>query len=319
MEVFHDTQICIPTQKPLVVTMGVYDGVHAGHQYILEQLTEYATKIDAQTLLITFYPHPRKVLYPQEKIFLLNTLEERLERLALHNIDYVWVYPFDVPFSNLTATEFVEKIIVSQLHANTVFIGYDHKFGKNREGGYETFRELGEKYNFEVKEIPPYCIDEVNISSTKIRNALMEGDINTANTFLKYAYSLTGKIIKGRQIGRSLGFPTANINLFSDEKLIPKTGVYVSKIKVKNEIYYGVTNIGYKPTLEIHQNTLHIETHIFDFYQDIYGEVIQIYPLSYIREEQKFSSLEELSVRIQKDKNLAMQYIAKLQGNTNIV
>jgi riboflavin kinase/FMN adenylyltransferase len=308
MQIIHSTQLSLPINQRLVVTMGVYDGVHAGHQHILQHLREYAVQNDAKTLLLTFYPHPRKILYPEQNIFLLNTLEERLERLLTQNLDYLWVYPFDKTFSNLTAHEFVEKIIVEQLHAHTVFVGYDHKFGKNREGGYEVFKELGKKYDFDVIEIPAYQIDEVNISSTKIRKALAEGDINTANMFLNYPYMLTGKVVQGKQTGRKLGFPTANMQLYSAEKLIPKTGVYVSKINLSGQLYYGITNIGYRPTI---QNTsdLHIETHIFNFDHDIYGQAIQIYPLVYIRQEQKFSSLEELSIQIEKDKQFALEYI----------
>lgn len=312
MQVIHSNQFSLPVSERLVVTMGVYDGVHAGHQHILKHLTEYAVQNNAKTLLLTFYPHPRKVLYPEQEIFLLNTLEERLERLSAQNLDYVWVYPFDKTFSNLTAQEFVEKIIVQELHAHTVFVGYDHRFGKNREGGYEMFKELGKKYAFEVIEIPPYQIDEVNISSTKIRKALSEGDINTANTFLRYEYTLTGKVIHGRQTGRKIGFPTANIRLYSPEKLIPKTGVYVSKINLNHELFYGITNIGYRPTVE-NTSDLHIETHIFNFNHDIYGQSIQIYPLVYIRQEQKFSSLEVLSTQIEKDRQFALSYIRDLQ------
>lgn len=311
MQVIHSTQLSLPANEVLVVTMGVYDGVHAGHQHILKHLTEYAAGISAKTLLLTFYPHPRKILYPEQPVFLLNTLEERLERLATQNLDYVWVYPFDKDFSNLTATAFVEKIIVQQLHAHTVFIGYDHKFGKNREGGYAVFKELGKEYAFEVIEIAPYRIDEVNISSTKIRKALSEGDMVLANSFLQYEYMLTGKVTEGRQIGRKLGFPTANIKLFTQEKLIPKTGVYVSKVSISNAVYYGITNIGYKPTLG-YSSELHIETHILNFNEDIYNQTLQIYPLICIRQEKKFNSLEELSAQIEKDKQVALEYISLL-------
>ncbi len=308
MQIIHDIQFTLSEHKPLVVTMGVYDGVHAGHKHILQKLTQYASQIEAKTLLLTFYPHPRKVLYPEQEIFLLNTLQERLEILSTQDLDYTWVYPFDKEFSNLTATEFIEKIIVQQLHAHTVFVGYDHKFGKNREGGYEMFKELGKKYAFEVIEIPPYQIHEVNISSTKIRKALSEGDISTANTFLQYEYMLTGKVVHGKQIGRNLGFPTANIQLFTQDKLVPKTGVYVSKININNELYYGVTNIGYKPTIE-NTSQLHIETHIFNFNKDIYGEIITVYPLVYIRQEKKFNDLQDLVNQIEVDKQFALNYL----------
>jgi len=314
MEVIHNKQISISISEPLVITMGVYDGVHAGHQHILQHLTQYATQINAKTLLLTFYPHPRKVLYPEQEIFLLNSLNERLEKLAEQNLDYVWVYPFDKEFSQLSAVEFVQKIIVEQLHAHTIFVGYDHKFGKNREGSYSAFKELGEKYGFQVIEIPAYRVDEVNISSTKIRNALLEGDIQTANIFLKYPYTLSGIVIKGKQIGRRLGFPTANLKLFTDEKLIPKSGVYISKVNLNNQIYHGITNIGQRPTLE-NTSHLHIETHIFNFHEDIYDQTIQVFPLVYIRQEQKFNSLDELSSQIEKDKQFALEYITKMQKN----
>lgn len=314
MEVIHGKEISLSLNQSLVVTMGVYDGVHAGHQHILKHLTQYAQSIQAKTLLLTFYPHPRKVLFPEQDLFLLNTLEERIELLNTQNIDYLWVYPFDKIFSQLSAEDFVKKIIVDQLHAHTVFVGYDHKFGKNREGGYLLFKELGKKYHFEVIEIPAYRIDEVNISSTNIRKALLEGDISTANQFLKYPYKLTGTVIQGNQLGRTIGFPTANIQLSNNEKLIPKQGVYVSEVKINHQQYYCVTNIGQRPTLQNTPN-LHIETHIFDFDKDIYGQVIEIYPLLYIRQEQKFATVEELSHQIKKDKEFALQYIEELRLN----
>ncbi|MCS7027747.1 MAG: bifunctional riboflavin kinase/FAD synthetase [Bacteroidia bacterium] len=308
MEIIHQKHFSVNFTQPLVVTLGVYDGVHIGHQHVLRTLTQYTQQIGGKSLLLTFYPHPRKVLYPDQPLFLLNTLEERLEKLKKQGLDYIWVYPFDQEFANQTAVEFVKNFIVKILKAHTIFVGYDHKFGKNREGGYALFEKLGREYHFKVVEIPAYQIDQVNVSSTKIRSALYDGDILTANNFLGYEYSLSGTVIKGKQIGRRIGFPTANIALFSREKLIPKSGVYVSKVKVNHHIWYGITNIGYKPTVE-ESNELHIEIHIFDFSDDIYGEVLEVFPLRYIRNEQKFESIDALCKQIQQDKNTALEYL----------
>lgn len=313
MQIIHGKHFCTSFTQPVVLTLGVYDGVHIGHKHILHALTQYAQSIKAKSLLLTFYPHPRRVLYPEQPLFLLNTLEERIEKLKKQNLDYIWVYPFDQQFANLTAVEFVENIIVRTLKAHTIFVGYDHKFGKNREGGYALFEKLGKVYHFNVVEIPAYQLDQVNVSSTKIRKSLLEGDIATANNFLGYEYSLLGMVVKGKQIGRRIGFPTANINLFSEEKLIPKSGVYVSKVQLNGQFWYGVTNIGYKPTVE-YSTQMHIETHIFNFTEEIYGQVLEVFPLYYLRSEQKFDSLESLSFQIEQDKQSALEYLRSMKS-----
>lgn len=287
--------------KVPVLTIGTFDGVHIGHQKIIDQLNEEAKKVGGESVLFTFYPHPRMILFPDAHgLQLLSTQEEKLAYLAECGIDNVIVQPFTFDFSRLSALEFVRDFLVNKLHVKKLIIGYDHQFGKNREGSIDFLRSISDVYDFEVIEIPAQDIDDVNVSSTKIREALKKGDVQTANKFLGRAYSLTGTVVHGKQLGRTIGFPTANIELNDDTKLIPGNGVYAVKVVVDGQTYFGMLNIGNRPTVN---ETLDrsIEVHIFDFDGIIYNADITVEFVRFVREEQTFASVNHLRFQLQQD------------------
>lgn len=291
-----------------VVTSGTFDGVHIGHQKILSRLKEIARKNNGQTVVITFWPHPRLVLYPdQTDLKLLNTFEEKAELLRDQGIDHLLRIPFTKEFSNLTSEEFIRSILIEAIGTKKLVIGYDHKFGKNREGSFEHLKENASVYGFDVEEIPPQDIDHVTVSSTKIRNALLEGDVVTGTELLGQPYFINGRVVKGDEIGRQIGFPTANIEVDSQHKLIPANGTYAVRVKHQNHMLSGMLNIGYRPTVEGKTKT--IEVNIFDFNDDIYGETIGIHFIKKIRDERKFSGIDELKEQLSKDKTLVIQIL----------
>lgn len=291
-----------------MVTIGTFDGVHLGHKAILKRLVESAHKMGLESVLLTFFPHPRMVLQKDTDLKLLNTLDEKKALLAALGVDHLVVHPFTKEFSRLTAVEYVRDILVNQLHAKKIIIGYDHRFGRNRTANIEDLKEFGTTYHFEVEEITAKELDDVAVSSTKIRNALQEGDILTANSFLGYPYSLQGTVVKGKGIGKSLGFPTANLRVDQSYKLIPKNGVYLSKIAVDNTHYFGLTNIGTNPTVGGTHRT--IETFILDATFDLYEKPIQLVFVTWIRDEEHFDSVEALKAAIQQDELFARTYIS---------
>jgi riboflavin kinase/FMN adenylyltransferase len=283
-----------------VVTIGTFDGVHFGHKKILSRVKEVASKYDGETIVITFYPHPRMVLFPDDNdIKLLSSQEEKIALLENFGIENLIVIPFSKEFSRLTSLDFVRNILVNKIGTKKLVIGYDHHFGKNREGSFEHLLEFGPVYGFDVEEISAQDIDEVAVSSSKIRNSLLEGDVELANTFLERKYSLSGFVFKGDQVGRTLGFPTANINIAFPHKLIPAFGVYLVEVLVESKKYFGALNIGVRPTL-INKKP-QIEVYIFEFDEEIYGKEVEVLFIKKIRNEQKFSSLEELKNQIQLD------------------
>lgn len=283
-----------------VVTIGTFDGLHFGHKKILNRLKEIAKKYGGETVVITFYPHPRMVLFPDDNdIKLLSSQEEKIMLLEKLGIDNLIIIPFSKEFSRLTSLDFVRNILVNKIGTKKLVIGYDHHFGKNREGSFEHLLEFGPVYGFDVEEIPEQDIDEVAVSSSKIRNSLLEGNVELANTFLERKYSLIGTVIKGDQVGRTLGYPTANINIAFPHKLIPAFGVYLVEVIVAEKKYFGALNIGVRPTL-INKKP-QIEVYIFEFDQEIYGREVEVLFIKKIRNEQKFSSLEELKNQIQLD------------------
>lgn len=283
-----------------VVTIGTFDGLHFGHKKILNRLKEIAKKYGGETVVITFYPHPRMVLFPDDNdIKLLSSQEEKIMLLEKLGIDNLIIIPFSKEFSRLTSLDFVRNILVNKIGTKKLVIGYDHHFGKNREGSFEHLFEFGPVYGFDVEEIPEQDIDEVAVSSSKIRNSLLEGNVELANTFLERKYSLIGTVIKGDQVGRTLGYPTANINIAFPHKLIPAFGVYLVEVIVAEKKYFGALNIGVRPTL-INKKP-QIEVYIFEFDQEIYGKKVEVLFIKKIRNEQKFSSLEELKNQIQLD------------------
>lgn len=276
-----------------VVTSGTFDGVHLGHQKILNRIRESARSIQGETVLITFWPHPRLVLYPKEhNLRLLSTFEEKTKLLRQFGIDHLITIPFTHEFSQMTSKEFIEKVLVEKIKTKKLVIGYDHRFGKNREGSFEYLQAHSSEYGFELEEISRQDVDEIGVSSTKIRKALEEGDVDTAIRYLGRPYELSGLVIKGQQIGRSIGFPTANIHVPNDYKLIPKDGVYAVEASVDGTLYKAMLNIGNRPTVDGSKKT--VETHLFDFQGDLYDKQITVYIRVYLREEHKFENLKAL-------------------------
>ncbi|MFP5471808.1 MAG: bifunctional riboflavin kinase/FAD synthetase [Bacteroidia bacterium] len=303
MKVYRDLTSITEIKNP-VLTIGTFDGVHQGHRAIIKKVNEIAREIDGESVLLTFYPHPRKVLFGDDSLKLINTVEEKAELLEEEGIKHFIVHPFTREFSRLNAFEYVRDIIVSGIAAKVVVVGYDHHFGRNREGGMEQLKEYAKLFEFEIYEIPAEQIDNVKVSSTKIRTAIEEGNIEQANTFLTRPFSLWGIVVKGDELGRTMGFPTANMQL-SKEKILPKDGVYAVDVIVKGNKLRGMMNIGVRPTVNI-SDEQRVEVNIFDFNQDIYGENIKVEVLKKIRNEKQFATLDELKSQIQNDKLMAL-------------
>ena len=297
-------------KKNTIVTIGTFDGIHIGHQKILNSITNLAIKEDQESVVLTFFPHPRMVLQKDSKIKLLNTIDERIEILEAAGIDHVVVEEFSHEFSRLTAFEFVKNILVDKLKVSTIIIGYDHHFGKNRTANIHDLKEYGKTFNFKVIEIPAQDINDVSVSSTKIRKALTKGDVVTANKYLGYNFMLTGIVVKGNSLGKTINFPTANINIEVDYKLIPKKGVYIVNSWLDGKLVFGMMNIGKKPTVKGKKKT--IEVHFFNFDKDIYGEKIRVNILKRIRNEEKFDSIEALKNQLIIDKQVSLSYIESI-------
>jgi riboflavin kinase/FMN adenylyltransferase len=285
-----------------IVTIGTFDGVHLGHQKIIRHLVELKKKQGGEIVLFTFAPHPRKVLFPEQTdLKLITTTEEKCDLLQQFGVDHVLVFPFTKAFSQMNAQNYISDIIAKGLKTKTLVIGYDHRFGSNREGNIDTLKELAPVYGFRVEEIPAQEINQLNISSTRIRKAIDEGDIQTANEFLGYSFFVTGTVVKGKQLGRTIGYPTANIFVDNADKLIPKIGVYAVKVVLKEMTYKGMLNVGINPTTDS-DNNIKIEVNIFDFDQDIYGETLKVEFVKRIRNEEKFANLDELKQALANDK-----------------
>jgi len=291
--------------KNAVVTIGTFDGVHIGHQKIISRLQEVARQTGGETVILTFFPHPRMILHPDDlNIKLISTMDEKAERLEDLGIDHLIITPFTRDFSNLSPQEYIREVLVEKIGTTQIIIGYDHRFGKDRSGGLKELQHYSAELGYEVEEIPEQDIDDVAISSTKIRNAILCGDVKTAETFLGYPFHLTGKVIKGDQIGRKLGFPTANLFIEESYKLIPSDGIYAVSVDFKNgdtnlQSANGMAYIGHRPT--INGMSRNIEVNIFDFKEDIYGQTIRLNFLEYMRGDQKFNSLEELKKQLSLD------------------
>jgi riboflavin kinase / FMN adenylyltransferase len=297
------------SNKGTVVTIGTFDGVHLGHKAILKRLVESARKESLESVLLTFFPHPRMVLQKDTDLKLLNTLSEKKELIASLGIDHLIIHPFTLEFSRLTAVEYVRDILVNQLHIKKIIIGYDHRFGRNRTANIVDLKEFGETYGFDVEEISAKELDDVAVSSTKIRNALREGDIDTANNFLGYLYTLHGTVVKGKGIGKNLGFPTANMKIEESYKLIPKNGVYLTAATVHGKRYNALTSIGTNPTVGGKEKT--IETYLLDFSEDLYNLPLSLKFITWIREEQTFESVEKLKEAILQDEQFAKSYLTQ--------
>ena len=294
-----------------VLTIGTFDGVHVGHQKIIEQLNRRAEEVNGESVLFTFFPHPRMVIHPENHgIKLIQTQEEKIEKLARLGLKHLIVFPFTKAFSELTAKEFVSDFLVNTLHVNTIIVGYDHQFGKNREGNITFLQNHSLENNFTVQEISAQEINDVNISSSKIRTALLKGDIKTANYYLNDLFELRGTVIHGNKLGRTIGFPTANIQIDDSLKLIPGNGVYAVRVVLENkQERLGMMNIGTRPTIN-DELTTHIEVHLFDFSEIIYNQKIRVYLIKHVREEKKFSSVDELKLQLVHDETFVRTFFA---------
>lgn len=307
MKIYHGLDHEFRITNP-VVTAGTFDGVHIGHRKIINRLNELSTIIHGESVVLTFEPHPRLVIFPDDnQLKLLNTLEEKIKLLESVGVQHLIVIPFTRDFSRLSAKEYVQTILIDKLHLRKLVIGYDHQFGRNREGSIEELKKMAPELNFEVEEIPPQDIDAVKVSSTKIREALKNGDIYQANTFLTYPYNIKGIVVHGNKRGREIGFPTANLSVTDHLKLVPADGVYAVKVELNNKFYDGMLNIGFRPTLD--GKSHEIEVHIFDFNEEIYSKELKVQFISKIRQEFKFNNIDELSEQLIKDAIMAKQLL----------
>ncbi|WP_372950158.1 bifunctional riboflavin kinase/FAD synthetase [Mariniphaga sp.] len=297
--------------KP-VVTIGTFDGLHLGHQKVLNRLIDFARSHGGESVVFTFYPHPRLVIAPDEtNLRLLTTLEEKKELFARSGIDHLIIFPFTKEFSQLTYSEFVEQILVKKMNTHCLVVGYDHRFGKNREGGFEYLQNCADKFGFEIEKLEVLLVDEAHVSSTHIREALEKGDVALANKFLGYRFTLHGTVVEGERVGRKLGFPTANIEASDPHKLIPGYGVYAVEVLLSGKKYGGMLNIGSRPTFNKNADNRSIEVHIFDFSGDIYNKEITLVFAGKIRNEEKFSSVDALTEQLKKDKIAALNILSE--------
>ncbi|MFO0494720.1 MAG: bifunctional riboflavin kinase/FAD synthetase [Flavobacteriia bacterium] len=309
MKIYNDFEAIGSIKNP-VLTIGTFDGVHLGHQKIIDQLNREAEKIGGESVLFTFYPHPRMVIYPDSHgLKLLQTQEEKLNKLERMGLKNVILFPFTFEFSRLTALEFVRDYLVNKLHVRKMVIGYDHQFGKNREGSLRFLQEICEIYDFEVIEIPAHDIDDVNISSTKIRESILVGNVERAAEFLGEPFSLNGEVVRGESLGRTIGFPTANIKVKNTEKLVPSNGVYAVTVSFDNRSYLGMMNVGVRPTVS-GENDLSLEVNILDFDEDLYNKTLYVNFHARLRDEQRFDGVEELVEQLKKDEKTVRAFFA---------
>jgi riboflavin kinase/FMN adenylyltransferase len=311
MRIIRDLTPDVQFNQP-IVTLGTYDGVHLGHQTIIREMVAEAREQGKESVLLTFDPHPRMVLYPEShSVRLIDTIEEKLEKLEKLGLDTVILFPFTLKFSRLTAVEFVRDVLVNQIGVTQMLVGYDHHFGKNREGNFQQLEELGTLYDFEVREVKAVETDEVAVSSTKIRKALAEGDMKKVERFLGVPYQLSGVVIHGNKLGRTIGFPTANLYLDQTTKILPEIGVYAVQLIVQGNRLNGVMNIGKKPTVQ-QTETISVEVFIFDFEAEIYDETVRVFVYDRLRGEQRFGSIDELKSQLKKDEENARSVLATL-------
>ncbi len=308
MRVFHGLNDFVKI-KNAVVTSGTFDGVHFGHQQILARLKEITTAMEGENVVITFWPHPRFVLSGMDiDLKLISTLDEKIERLSDFGVDNLLIIPFDKQFASLSSLEFIQKILVDTVQTKKLVMGYDHRFGRNREGGFDFLMENAHNFGFEVEEIPRQEVEEIAVSSTKIRQALQHSDVQTAAKYLGRPYQLRGEVVGGAKLGRKIGFPTANLLIKETYKLIPENGIYAVKAFHDGKAYDAMLNIGVRPTVE-NAGERSIETHLFNFNKEIYGETITIHLIDHLRHEQKFANLEGLKHQLSIDREAALQVL----------
>lgn len=310
MRVYYNLDT-LPEFKNTIFTQGTFDGVHVGHQKILNRLNEVKNLKGGETVLMTFWPHPRLTLFPEDnQLKLLQSLDEKILKIEQCGIDHFIIIPFDKQFSNMSPEEFIEDILIKKLNVSTCVLGYDHRFGKGRRGDINLLKQYSKKNHFEIIEISAESINEMTVSSTKIRTSILNGDVKTAQEYLGSYYQITGKVVHGKKIGRTISFPTANLEVLNPEKLLPKDGVYLVKCLINQKTYFGMLNKGNNPTIELAHPS--IEVNIFDFDEEIYGENITVLFIERIRDEKKFKNLEDLALNLQLDKAYAIEKINKL-------
>ena len=300
----------LPLFKNAIITIGTFDGVHNGHRQILNQLIEEANEVDGTPVVITFYPHPKQIVGNDlSSVLVLNTLEEKSALLAEVGIEHLVVVPFTKEFAEQSAEDYIKNFLVRSFKPHTIIIGYDHRFGKNRAGNYELLEVKGQEFNYRVKEIPEHILHNITISSTKIRTQLLEGNISTANELLGYDYFFSGNVITGKQLGRTIGFPTANLAINNESKLIPGNGVYAVTVQIENDktIFNGMMNIGVRPTFEKTERT--IEVNIFDFDSSIYDKQLTVHIKTKLRDEIKFDGIDSLKNQLNKDREMAISQL----------
>ena len=300
----------LPLFKNAIITIGTFDGVHNGHRQILNQLIEEANEVDGTPVVITFYPHPKQIVgNDHSSVLVLNTLEEKSALLAEVGIEHLVVVPFTKEFAEQSAEDYIKNFLVRSFKPHTIIIGYDHRFGKNRAGNYELLEVKGQEFNYRVKEIPEHILHNITISSTKIRTQLLEGNISTANELLGYDYFFSGNVITGKQLGRTIGFPTANLAINNESKLIPGNGVYAVTVQIENDktIFNGMMNIGVRPTFEKTERT--IEVNIFDFDSSIYDKQLTVHIKTRLRDEMKFDGIDSLKNQLNRDREMAISHL----------
>ena len=308
MKIFNNIQ-SYSSEKESILTIGTFDGVHIGHNKILTKLVEESKKNNLSSLIMTFFPHPRMVLQKSQEIKMINTMDEKIHLFEKTGVDNLIIQPFDENFSKIRAKEFVEEILVKKLKIKHIIIGYDHRFGKDREASVEDLKKFGLNYMFTVEEIAAQEIHSIAISSTKIRNAILKGEIKKCNEYLGRNFMLTGEVVHGDGLGKKINFPTANIEIIDTYKIIPKNGVYLVKAIINSEIYFGMMNIGVRPTIGGKNKSL--EIHFFNFKDNIYNKTISVEIICKIRDEEKFSSIDELKIQLKKDEQFCLKLINK--------
>ena len=308
MKIFNNIQ-SYSSEKESILTIGTFDGVHIGHNKILTKLVEESKKNNLSSLIMTFFPHPRMVLQKSQEIKMINTMDEKIHLFEKTGVDNLIIQPFDENFSKIRAKKFVEEILVKKLKIKHIIIGYDHRFGKDREASVDDLKKFGLNYMFTVEEIAAQEIHSIAISSTKIRNAILKGEIKKCNEYLGRNFMLTGEVVHGDGLGKKINFPTANIEIPETYKIIPKNGVYLVKAIINSEIYFGMMNIGVRPTIGGKNKSL--EIHFFNFKDNIYNKTISVEIICKIRDEEEFSSIDELKIQLKKDEQFCLKLINK--------
>lgn len=311
MKIYRHLDKPLSIQRP-VVTSGTFDGVHTGHRKIIHRIMELADDINGESVILTFEPHPRLILAPHDtSLRLLTTLDEKLELLEYMGIAHTLIIPFNREFAALSSQQFVQNVLIGTLHTHSLVIGYDHQFGSNREGSFANLKKLSSSLGFHVEEIPAQDVDNVHVSSTKIRQALLDGNVQAAARYLSYPYQLRGTVVDGSKIGRTLGYPTANIQIDNNLKLIPAIGIYAVKVEIEGQLFHGMMSIGRRPTIEDTEK-ISLEVHIFEMNKNLYGQSLIIYMIERMRDEVKYNNVEELKQQLQFDEQQAKSILNNL-------